>query len=373
MTTWLLIDLSVLLCVSLLTGIIIPQILLIAFRKNLLDEPDPRKIHKTEVPRLGGIAFFPSILLGLFLLYGFGLLCGGQAMTAQLLQNLQSLCFVSSGAILLYLTGMADDLVGVRYKAKFIMQTISALFVIIGGLYLGDLHGFLWLDSLPMVVAVLLTVILMVYIINAINLIDGIDGLASGLSAIACAFYTYVFFKAELYVYSALSVATLGTLVPFFIYNMFGNPLKHKKIFMGDTGSLTIGLFLSAMSLRICRIDVMPGGYNQLVIAFAPLLIPCLDVVRVYLHRLRAHRNPFLPDKTHIHHKLLALGMPQRLAMISIIVCSTLLTLLNYWLSVYVEITVLFIADMTIWVAANILLTRAIHRRENRLGQHLYE
>lgn len=147
MTTWLLIDLSVLLCVSLLTGIIIPQILLIAFRKNLLDEPDPRKIHKTEVPRLGGIAFFPSILLGLFLLYGFGLLCGGTEMTSHLLQNLQSLCFVSSGAILLYLTGMADDLAGVRYKAKFIMQTLSALFVIIGGLYLGNLHGFLWLNQ----------------------------------------------------------------------------------------------------------------------------------------------------------------------------------------------------------------------------------
>lgn len=373
MTTWLLIDLAVLACVSLLTGIIIPQILLIAFRKKLLDEPDPRKIHKTEVPRLGGIAFFPSILLGLFLLYGFGQKYGGPEMTALLIRNLQSLCFVSSGAILLYLTGMADDLVGVRYKAKFVMQTLSALFVILGGLYLGDLHGLFWLHRLPMVAAVLVTVLLMVYIINAINLIDGIDGLASGLSAIACAFYTYVFFKAGLYLFSALSVATLGTLIPFFIYNMFGNPQKHKKIFMGDTGSLTIGLYLSVMSLRISRIGEMPDGCNQLVIAFAPLLIPCLDVVRVYLHRLRAHRNPFLPDKTHIHHKLLALGMPQRLAMVTIIAFATLLTLLNYWLSMHMEITWIFIADLTVWVGANALLTRAIHRRESRLNRTLYE
>lgn len=232
---WILIDLSVFICVMALCGIIIPQILLIAFRKKLFDTPDPRKIHKLEIPRLGGIAFFPSMMFAIFLLYGFGLYSGNNLVLSRLWENMQPLCFILSGAILLYLTGMADDLVGVRYKAKFIMQTISACLVISGGMMLDNLHGLCGIGELPIAIAVPLTVLLIVFIINAINLIDGIDGLASGLSAVACVFYTYVFYQAGLYLFSALAVATLGALVPFFIYNVFGNPQKHQKIFMGDT------------------------------------------------------------------------------------------------------------------------------------------
>ena len=373
MTFWLIVDLLVLLCVILLTGIIIPQILLIAFRKNLFDEPDPRKIHKTEVPRLGGIAFFPSIILTEFLLYGFGSMSPDEAVRALLLINVRPICFVGAGAILLYLTGMADDLVGVRYKAKFIMQTLTAVLIITGGLLLDNLHGFLGIREMPMGVAVAFTILLMVFIINAINLIDGIDGLASGLSAIACAFYAFVFFRAGLYVFSAFAVATFGALVPFYIYNVFGNPEKHKKIFMGDTGALTIGLFLGVMSIRICRVDTFASGVNAAVIAFAPLLIPCFDVVRVYLHRLKARRNPFLPDKTHIHHKLLALGMGQRAAMMTIICSSALLTAANYWLSKHIDITLLFACDLAMWLLLNTLLTRSIRAREKTLSQVLYD
>lgn len=373
MIYWLLIDLSVLLCVMLLTGIIIPQILLIAFRKNLFDQPDPRKIHKAEVPRLGGIAFFPSIMFVIFLLYGFGILSDNQLLATYLLRNLQPVCFIAAGAILLYLTGMADDLVGVKYRAKFIVQALSAVLVITGGLEIDDLHGFLGATVVPEAIAVPLTILLIVFIINAINLIDGIDGLASGLSAIACIFYTYVFFSAGLYLFSALAIASLGTLIPFFLYNVFGNPQKQRKIFMGDTGALTIGLFLSVMSIRVCQIDTLPGQYNSAVIAFAPLLIPGFDVVRVYLHRLKAHRNPFLPDKTHIHHKLLALGMRQSAAMMTIIGCSALLTAANYWLSSFVNITVLFASDLVFWIVVNTILTRIIRAREKALSQVLFD
>ena len=372
-TYWLLLDVSVLFGVMLLTGIIIPQILLIAFRKNLFDTPDPRKIHKTEIPRLGGIAFFPSILLVFFLLYGFGIMIGNDVLVSYLLRNIQPICFFSAGAILLYLTGMADDLVGVKYRAKFIVQILSAVFVIIGGLEMDSLHGFLGIYGIPQAIAIPLTVLLIVFITNAINLIDGIDGLASGLSAIACAFYAFVFINAELYIFSALAVAVLGTLIPFFVYNVFGNPAKHRKIFMGDTGALTVGLFLSVMCLRLCQLEKVTDGVNPAVIALAPLLIPCLDVVRVYLHRLRAHRNPFLPDKTHIHHKLLAAGMGQRTAMMAIIGSSALWTAANYWLSHMVDITVLFVCDLALWILVNNLLCRSIRSREKALSQTLYE
>ena len=373
MNYWLLIDLSVLLCVMLLTGSIIPQILLIAFRKKLFDVPDPRKIHKTEVPRLGGIAFFPSILLVFFLLYGFGIMSDDKLLIPYLYRNLQPICFISAGAILLYLTGMADDLIGVRYRAKFIVQIFSAALVITGGIKLNGIHGFIGMSDIPEIVAIPLTILLIVFITNAINLIDGIDGLASGLSAIVCFFYSFVFIKAELYLFSALAVAALGTLIPFFLYNVFGDPHKHRKIFMGDTGALTIGLFLSVMCIRICQIEEISNGVNYAVVAFAPLLIPCLDVIRVYLHRIKAHRNPFLPDKTHIHHKLLALGMKQRAAMITIIGCSVLWTAANYLLSPHIDITLLFVCDLALWIIVNSIMTRMIHVREQILCCKLYD
>lgn len=373
MTKWLLIDLGVMACVMSLSGFIIPQILLIAFRKNLFDAPDPRKIHKTEIPRLGGIAFFPSILFALFMLYGFGMLSTDMPLMARLTHNMVPYCFIVCSSILLFLTGMADDLVGVKYRAKFIMQIFSAILIIIGGLQISNLQGIFGLENLPVIISVLLTVLMIVFVINAINLIDGIDGLASGLSSIACLFYAYVFFKANLFVFSALAMATLGALVPFFIYNVFGNPQKHQKIFMGDTGAYTIGLLLSAMSLRICNIDSFSSDYNPMVIAFAPLLIPCLDVIRVYLHRIKAGRNPFLPDKTHIHHKLLALGLKQRAAMVTIITISIVLTMTNYWLSKFVNINILLLCDLVLWIVVNTMLTHAIHARERALSKSLYE
>lgn len=373
MIRWLLIDFSVFLCVATVTGIIIPQILLIAFRKNLFDTPDPRKIHKTEVPRLGGIAFFPAILFALLLLFGLGTLSKDVSIQLRIHNNLQPLCFTGCGAIILYLTGMADDLVGVKYRAKFVMQTIAAALVIVSGIRIGNLHGFLGVYELPLAASILLTGLLIVFIINAINLIDGIDGLASGLSAIACLFYAYVFLRSNLCIFSAVAMATLGALLPFFMFNVFGNANKHKKIFMGDTGALTIGLLLSVMSIETCSIEWMNNSANTAVVAFAPLLIPCMDVVRVYLHRLKAGKSPFLPDKTHIHHKLLALGMSQRKAMMSIVTTSALLIAANYWLSAHVGITLLFFTDLVVWIVANMILTRAIYARERRLSIKLYE
>ena len=373
----------VFLTVAIIAGFIIPQILLIAFRKNLFDEIDPRKIHKGTVPRLGGIAFFPSILFSILFITG---LMPMIPMVTHLTTTatLTTINFITCSVIILYLVGMADDLIGVKYRAKFVAQIFSAALIVAGGIYINDLHGFLGISELTedpthltfdfgSISAALLTILLTVFITNAINLIDGIDGLASGLSAIACAFFGFIFYQADMHLYGMISFATLGALLPFFYYNVFGDAKKHSKIFMGDTGALTIGLVLSILSIRTCQIDDTTCSPNMAVVAFAPLLIPCFDVVRVYLHRIRMKRNPFLPDKTHIHHKLLALGIHQRLAMPAIVVSSLLLTLLNYWLSFHLNITLLFALDLAIWILVNTLLSHAIHRRELRTNQKLYD
>jgi len=373
MSLWLIIDLLVFALVVLLTGVLIPQILLIAFRKNLLDAPDPRKIHKVAVPRLGGIAFFPTILFTIMLMFGICRQFLPDALIMVAGDSVTGLYFLTCSIVTLYLVGMADDLIGLKYRAKFAAQIIASVLLILGGIQLNDLHGFLGIDTMPVGIAIALTILLTVFITNAINLIDGIDGLASGLSAIAFGFYGYIFLQAGLHIFGMLSFATLGALVPFFYYNVFGDAAKHGKIFMGDTGSLTIGLMLSVLSIRICGIPDNALHVNSAVVAFAPLLIPCCDVVRVYIHRIKAGRSPFLPDKTHIHHKLLALGMNQRVAMPTIVAASLILSLLNYFLCQHINITLLFFLDLTVWILSNRLLSLAIRRRELRLNRILYQ
>ncbi len=155
----------------LLAGVIIPQILLISFRKNLFDEVNERKIHQGRVPRLGGIAFMPSMVFS-----------GGEAWANDVVVPF---CFGVCALMIMYLVGMADDLVGVRYSAKFIAQLVSAGFLALSGLTIDNLHGFLGIGEIPQWVAVPFTMLVVVFVTNAINLIDGIDGLASGLSSIA--------------------------------------------------------------------------------------------------------------------------------------------------------------------------------------------
>lgn len=343
-------------------GIVIPQILLIAFRKQLLDIPDERKIHRSLVPRLGGIAFKPVVFFSIALIIGINLLLGQGQLLAEALGDARAFLFGFCAVMVLYLVGMADDLVGVRYSAKFVVQILCAAMLVAGGVWLKDLHGVLGIHELSIWFGAPLTVLVVVFITNAINLIDGIDGLASGLCGIAFLFYGICFFMFDEFFYAMLCFATLGVLVPFFYYNVFGNPDKHKKIFMGDTGSLTIGIILSFVSIKLtaCVPVETAVRFNPMVLAFAPLLVPCLDVVRVYLYRIRNGRNPFLPDKNHIHHKLLAMGMHQRTAMISILAFSMAWVLLNVWMSLCINVNIIILIDAAIWTAANILISCGI-------------
>ncbi|MDE5596161.1 MAG: undecaprenyl/decaprenyl-phosphate alpha-N-acetylglucosaminyl 1-phosphate transferase, partial [Muribaculaceae bacterium] len=269
--------------------------------------------------------------------------------------------------LLLYLVGIADDLIGVRYRAKFIAQILCAIMLLSGGLWINDLHGALGIHHLSTWIGYPFTVLLVVFIINAINLIDGIDGLASGLSGVACFVYGITFYMTSQYLYAMLAFATLGVLMPFFYYNVFGDPSRRKKIFMGDTGSLTIGIILSILSIRMAMypLDECIWHANPLILGFAPLFVPCCDVVRVYLHRVRNGKNPFLPDKNHIHHKLLAIGMPQRLAMISILVSTFVIIVSNIVLSKYMNINLLIALDVAIWILGNIWLSRRAAKRQN--------
>lgn len=340
----------------------IPQILRIAHKQKLYDPDDPRKIHKGSVPRLGGLSFLPAIIFSIMIVLGLAAIAGDDAVVKTLQHDVLQIIFLACSLASLFIVGVADDLVGVKYRQKFIVQIFSAALIVAGGINLTDLHGLCGLHEIPFWAGVGLTLLVTVFITNAMNLIDGIDGLSSGLAAIACVFYTYVCFMNQLYFYALLSVATIGVLIPFFFYNVFGSAARGKKIFMGDTGSMTIGLILSVLSIRVSMVNG-ESEYNFGVLAFAPLLIPCFDVVRVYFGRLRRGTNPFLPDNTHIHHKLLALGLTQRQAMLCLIGCSSVVMVVNYWLSEFVDITVLLAGDLLVWTLANMALTSAIKKK----------
>lgn len=351
------------LCI-LFTGIVIPQILLIAFRRKLFDVPNERKIHTCAVPRLGGIAFTPVIFISLALLLAVNQALGYDALLRETGAETLPLAYAFCAISLLYMVGMADDLIGVRYRAKFVVQMLCGVMLIAGGVTLDDLQGLLMVQTLPIWLSAPLTLFVTVFIINAINLIDGIDGLASGLCSIAFMFYGIAFVHIGEHIYAMLAFATLGVLMPFYYYNVFGNAEKGRKIFMGDTGSLTIGIMLCFLSIKLSNADTGAGRCNPFVMAFAPLLVPCLDVVRVYMHRVRNGKNPFLPDKNHIHHKLLGVGMKQRTAMVSIVLTSTVLTLLNVLLSRYVNATLLLAGDIWLWTAVNIVLTKKMREKD---------
>lgn len=346
-----------------ITGVLIPKILLIAYRKKLFDTPDERKIHSSCVPRLGGIAFVPAIIISIGIMYGLSL--RGIADIGPIVES--SVPFSVCGLLLLYLTGISDDLIGVRYRAKFVMQIISALLMIGSGLYLWNLQGFMGIYEWWAPMGYALTALVVVFVVNSINLIDGIDGLASGLSAVACATYGVVFAISGHVFYSLLAFAALGTLVPFFYYNVFGNPAMGRKIFMGDTGSLCIGFILAYLAVAMSGMEISSdlGDVNPIVVGFAPLLLSCLDVLRVFIHRLRFHRSPFLPDCSHIHHKLLALGLPTPVAMIAIISASLLLTVANIMLSAYVDVALLLTSDVVLWIGLNVWLTQRVLKVQN--------
>lgn len=343
-----------------LSLLIIPRILVVAFRKRLFDIPNDRKIHKGMVPRLGGISFVPTILFSLAFTTALRYMYGCEVCPEILHVIVPEFYLVICGLTLLYLAGIKDDLVGLRYRTKFVIQIIAASFLPLSGLWVNNLYGLFGIHQLPLVFGIPFTIFLVVFITNAINLIDGIDGLASGLSSVTLAILGTLFLYNRMWVYATLAFSTLGVLLPFFYYNVFGQAERCKKIFMGDTGSLTLGYILAFLAIRYTSYNpvIMPYTEGAIVVAFSTLLVPVFDVFRVMLVRARTHRNLFRPDKTHIHHKFLAMGFSSRQAMVTILCMACLFSCLNIVLMRYIDSNVMLLGDMLIWIGLNIWFDR---------------
>ena len=347
----------------LLGQIIIPRILVISLRKRLFDQPDSRKVHHRPISRLGGVTFFPVILIvmctiGLLQFYEM------EKITSSVIS--ESLCLVA-GLMLLYMIGVCDDLIGVRYRRKFEVQILAAAFLPFAGLSIQNLGGLFGCYEISPLVGVPLTMLLTVFLINAINLIDGIDGLASGLCMVAITLFGVSFAWHGSWMYALLAFASVGVLVPFFFYNVFGNANRGHKIFMGDTGSLTLGFILSVMVVKYVSVMVQESSRLDgapVVMAFSVLLVPSLDVCRVVLNRFRRRVHPFKPDKSHIHHKFLNMGFTPRRSMILIqLMAVAFIVLTLVLLRIGLLAPVVFILDILVWTLMNVWFSRIISRR----------
>lgn len=360
---WTILPFVFIVCVT-LTIIAIPEIIRIAFEKQLFDVPDYRKVHKGQVPRLGGVTFLPGIMISVLLAYGI------MAEYAYPVSAQTEILFGAAGALFLYMTGVADDLVGLSYKVKFPIQIISAFMLCASGLWVDNFHGLLGIHEIPAVVGIPFTVVLVVLIINAINLIDGIDGLASGLCILTVVVYTVMLIKVDLAKYAVITVAALGVLLPFYLYNVYGTSAKRTKIFMGDAGSLTMGYLVAAIAVKASVFsDSMFEEKSQayyFIYAFSILLVPVLDVMRLFIHRIIHKRSPFYPDRCHIHHKFMAIGMSIGQARHTIIGISLVFFLINIFLVGHININILIAGDIVLWTVMHLAVSHRIRVLKTR-------
>lgn len=346
--------------------IIIPNILIISLRKRLFDVPDERKVHKRPIPRLGGVTFFPVILFSLCVFTAVRLMTGHGPADTSTTDLVCEFLFLTGGLTLLYIVGIADDLIGVRYRKKFLVQIISAAMFPLSGLYINNFYGLFGIYLIPAEVGIPLTMLLVVFITNAINLIDGIDGLASGLSMVALLVFGVLFVHFHMWSYAMLAFVTVGVIIPFFSYNVFGSADLGRKIFMGDTGSLTLGYILSFFVIKYCMYEpdmLLTMKTSPVLVSFSVLMVPCLDVIRVVLRRARNKRALFMPDKTHIHHKFLAMGFSPRRALVTIQLMSACFCAFTIVAILYMNNTLVFVIDVVVWTLLNLWFDHVINRK----------
>jgi len=273
----------------------IPIIVRLSKEKKLFDVPDERKVNKTVIPNLGGVALFSGITIATLL--------------ALHKSSFPDYRYILVAMIMLFYIGMKDDILVISAGKKMAVQIIGAFILIgLGDIRFTNLHGFLGFYEINYAFSLFISVFALIAIINAVNLIDGIDGLAGTLCLIATLFYGIDFLVYKHERYAILCFAIVGCLTSFLIYNVFG---KKNKIFMGDTGSLILGLYLAVFTIKYNQFALTEGPQvftNSPVYSFAVISIPLFDMIRVFGMRILQKKSPFAPDMNHLHHKLLNLG-----------------------------------------------------------------
>jgi UDP-GlcNAc:undecaprenyl-phosphate/decaprenyl-phosphate GlcNAc-1-phosphate transferase len=367
---YLLVCLTSLALTFLLTG----PVRLLAFKIGAVAIPRSRDVHTTPIPRLGGLAMYLGV-------------CGGMLLAHQLPLLRRAFDFsldpfgVLVGGGVIMAIGMLDDRYELDALTKFAGQTLSAGIIVLFGIqwvlvwvpWGGNESGIGSLISLDMNQGGLLTVVLALVLINAMNFIDGLDGLAAGIGVIAsaatCTFSIHLLSQSGNdvvnYAPALISVTLAGACLGFLPHNF-----QPARIFMGDSGSMLIGLTLAAASTSAAgkQVPSENGPTNTLallsplIVVAAVLFVPTLDLLMAVIRRTRRGLSPFHADKMHLHHRLLEIGHSQRRAVLLIYLWAAVLAFGAVALS-------LFDGLVVVWVMAIGLLLALIVSAVPRLRQ----
>ena len=275
----------------------IPSIIRIAREKGLTDEPGERRSHTVSTPSLGGIGIFAGVLFSIIAWTPYQLFGGLQ--------------YILCSCIVIFLIGVKDDIIPSQPLKKLIGQIFAAwILVQVAEVRIPSLFGIFGVGELPMMWSMLLSIFTIIVIINAFNLIDGVNGLTGTIcviTAVAFGSWFYLVGHAE---YTILASALIGSTVAFLKYNW-----TPAKIFMGDTGSLLIGLLLSVLTIEFIEIHSVLDPTEPYYFPAAPaaaigfLIVPLFDTLRVFVTRILRGRSPLSPDRNHIHHLLVDFGL----------------------------------------------------------------
>ena len=288
-----------------ITFLAIPSIIRVSVIKNLFDEPGERKAHKSSIPTLGGLAIFAGVVFS-YTFWSTGL------------ENTPTQ-YIISAIIVMFFIGIKDDIVELTANKKLYGQLFAAVIIVLfADIRITGLYGIFGIYQIPYWFSVMLSIFTILVIINAYNLIDGIDGLAGGIGAIAAFTFGLWFYNYNQLALCILAFALFSSLLAFLVYNF-----SPANIFMGDTGSLVVGLILSVLTIYFVEMsfDALPYAFpfrSSPAMAIAILIIPLMDTLRIFIVRLRNGRSPFQADRNHIHHQLLDLGLSHREAALTL-------------------------------------------------------
>lgn len=274
-----------------------PVLIMILKRINFMEAPGGRKIHAGSIPSMGGIAIIVASFLGLFAWLSFD-------------QIVETRYFLVALGIM-FSVGLRDDLIELTALQKLIGQSIPAFFVIVmADIRISGLYGFLGVYEIPYIVSVGITFVAILVLTNSFNLIDGADGLAGSLSLVTLTILGFWFYKAGMTSYSLISFTLVGGILAFLVFNW-----HPAKIFMGDTGSLSLGFALTVLViLFVDKTGTMaPWEGLKLNAPFAAgmafLIVPIYDTVRIFVKRSLKGKSPLKPDRSHVHHFLIRMGL----------------------------------------------------------------
>lgn len=302
---------------ALVSSCLISPLVLLAYRKNLVDKPEERKLQSRSVPVLGGVSVFVSLTVAL----SFALVFLPEYVV------LPNLLIAFLALTLMFMTGLYDDLVNLSFHAKFILEIVVITLLWYAGFGVDSLAGLFGVCHMSSPLSLLFSLVIGVGLINALNMLDGVDGLASSFGIVSGIIIGTYFLLHGFYVGGCLAGMVMGALIPFFVCNVFS--LKY-KMFIGDSGSLVIGVLVY---IAVCCTLHLPARFAwddyRISLLLSVYALPVYDTLRVMFTRLVHRHSPFLPDRTHLHHAFVELQYPH--LMITIIELTISLGIFAVW------------------------------------------